>query len=164
MRHLLDTPREPFASTGEFVEPRELDQRLSPEQLFTPLSADSSQLAAVVAASAGRNFVMIGPPGTGKSQTIANMIAHNLALGRTVLFVAEKAAALEVVYRRLREHGLGEFCLELHSNKARKQDVIRQLGEAWQARAALSEEEWERETRRLRLLRDELNQLVNALH
>ena len=164
VRHLLDTPREPFASTGEFVEPRELDQRLSPEQLFTPLSADSSQLAAVVAASAGRNFVMIGPPGTGKSQTIANMIAHNLALGRTVLFVAEKAAALEVVYRRLREHGLGEFCLELHSNKARKQDVIRQLGEAWQARAALSEEEWERETRRLRLLRDELNQLVNALH
>lgn len=164
VRHLLDTPREPFAAGGEFVEPRELDRRLSPEQLFTPLSADSSQLAAVVAAAEGRNFVMIGPPGTGKSQTIANMIAHNLALGRSVLFVAEKAAALEVVYRRLREHGLGEFCLELHSNKARKQDVIRQLGEAWQARGVLSDAEWTRETRRLRLLRDELNQLVKALH
>ena len=164
VRHLLETPREPFAGGGEFVDPRELDQRLSPEQLFTPLSADSSQLAAVVATAEGRNFVMIGPPGTGKSQTIANMIAHNLALGRTVLFVAEKAAALEVVYRRLREHGLGEFCLELHSNKARKQDVIRQLGEAWQAGAALGAGEWERETQRLRLLRDELNQLVKVLH
>ncbi|MBV2131589.1 DUF4011 domain-containing protein [Pseudomonas sp. MAP12] len=164
VRHLLDTPREPFAQSGEFVEPRELDRRLSPEQLFTPLSADSSQLAAVVAAAEGRNFVMIGPPGTGKSQTIANMIAHNLALGRSVLFVAEKAAALEVVYRRLREHGLGEFCLELHSNKARKPDVIRQLGAAWQAGAELGPGEWERETTRLRLLRDELNQLVKALH
>lgn len=164
VRHLLDTPREPFAAGGGFVEPRELDQRLNPEQLFTPLSADSSQLAAVVTAAEGRNFVMIGPPGTGKSQTIANMIAHNLALGRSVLFVAEKAAALEVVYRRLREHGLGEFCLELHSNKARKQDVIRQLGAAWQAGAELGPGEWERETQRLRLLRDELNQLVKALH
>ena len=164
VRHLLDNPREPFAGGGEFVAPRELDRRLGPEQLFTPLTADSSQLAAVVAAAEGRNFVMIGPPGTGKSQTIANMIAHNLALGRTVLFVAEKAAALEVVYRRLREHGLGEFCLELHSNKARKQDVIRQLGEAWQARGELSEAEWQRETQRLRVLRDGLNQLVKALH
>lgn len=164
VRHLLDNPREPFAGGGEFVEPRELDRRLGPEQLFTPLTADSSQLAAVVAAAEGRNFVMIGPPGTGKSQTIANMIAHNLALGRTVLFVAEKAAALEVVYRRLREHGLGEFCLELHSNKARKQDVIRQLGEAWQARGELSDAEWQRETQRLRVLRDGLNQLVKALH
>lgn len=164
VRHLLDNPREPFAGGGEFVEPRELDRRLGPEQLFTPLTADSSQLAAVVAAGEGRNFVMIGPPGTGKSQTIANMIAHNLALGRTVLFVAEKAAALEVVYRRLREHGLGEFCLELHSNKARKQDVIRQLGEAWQARGELSDAEWQRETQRLRVLRDGLNQLVKALH
>lgn len=164
VRHLLDTPREPFAQSGEFVAPGELDVRLDPEQLFAPLSADSSQLAAVVAAAEGRNFVMIGPPGTGKSQTIANMIAHNLALGRSVLFVAEKAAALEVVYRRLREHGLGEFCLELHSNKARKQDVIRQLGAAWQAGAELGPGEWERETQRLRLLRDELNQLVKALH
>ncbi|MDV5296325.1 DEAD/DEAH box helicase family protein [Klebsiella michiganensis] len=56
-------------------------------------------------------------PGTGKSQTIANMIAHNLALGRRVLFVAEKKAALDVVYRRLEAQGLGEFCLELHSAK-----------------------------------------------
>lgn len=66
------------------------------------LNADSSQLAVVVVAAEGKNFVMVGPPGTGKSQTIANMIVHNLGLGRTVLFVSEKAAALDVVYRRLR--------------------------------------------------------------
>lgn len=164
VRHLIDSPREPFAQPGEFVAPRELDRRVSPEQLFTPLSADSSQLAAVVAAAEGRNFVMIGPPGTGKSQTIANMIAHNLALGRRVLFVAEKAAALEVVYRRLREHGLGEFCLELHSNKARKVEVFQQLADAWKARGTLRDVEWARETSRLRQLRDELNALVEALH
>lgn len=164
VRHLIDTPREPFAQSGEFIQPRELDSRITPAELFTPLSSDSSQLAAVVGSAEGRNFVMIGPPGTGKSQTIANMIAHNLGLGRTVLFVSEKSAALDVVYRRLREQGLGEFCLELHSNKARKLDVLRQLGEAWNTKGDLSAEEWERETRRLQQVRDELNQLVCALH
>lgn len=164
VRHLIDTPREAFGEGGTFVEPRELDERIDPQALFTPLSADSSQLAAVVAAASGKNFVMIGPPGTGKSQTIANLIAHNLGLGRTVLFVSEKAAALDVVYRRLREQGLGEFCLELHSNKARKQDVLRQLGNAWTARGTLSPDAWDAQTRRLRMLRDELNRFVHALH
>lgn len=164
VRHLIDTPREPFKEVSQFVEPRELDRLIDPEALFTPLSADSSQLAAVVAAAAGKNFVMIGPPGTGKSQTIANIIAHNLGLGRTVLFVSEKAAALDVVYRRLREQGLGEFCLELHSNKARKLDVLKQLGEAWEARGKLSVEDWQERTRSLRVLRDELNQFVKGLH
>ncbi len=164
VRHLLDSPRAPFGEPGEFIEPAALDAQVGPDKLFTPLSADSSQLAAVVASAAGRNFVMIGPPGTGKSQTIANMIAHNLALGRRVLFVAEKAAALDVVYRRLCEHGLGGFCLELHSNKSRKQDVLRQLGDAWRVRSVKTDELWEQETRRLRLLRDDLNQVVRALH
>lgn len=164
VRHLIETPRDPFAQTGEFIQPTELDKKISPAELFTPLSSDSSQLAAVVGSAEGKNFVMIGPPGTGKSQTIANMIAHNLGLGRTVLFVSEKAAALDVVYRRLREQGLGEFCLELHSNKARKLDVLRQLGEAWNIRGDLPVQEWERETGRLQQVRDELNQLVQALH
>lgn len=164
VRHLMDTPREPFGDAGDFVDPRTLDERFDPAHQFTPLHADSSQLAAVMTAAAGRNFVMIGPPGTGKSQTIANLIAHNLGLGRTVLFVSEKAAALNVVYRRLREQGLGEFCLELHSNKARKLDVIRQLGEAWEARGKLTEGRWREQTNRLRALREELNQFVRALH
>lgn len=164
VRHLIDTPREPFAQEGSFREPHDLDEFISPAELFAPLSYDSSQLAAIVASSEGKNFVMIGPPGTGKSQTIANMIAHNLGLGKTVLFVSEKAAALDVVFRRLREQGLGEFCLELHSNKARKLDVLKQLGDAWQTRSALSHDEWRRETERLKLLRDDLNEFVKALH
>src|SRR5471030_2552871 len=97
---------------GEFLSADVLDQKITASELFLPLPIDSSQLSAVVASASGRDFVLDGPPGTGKSQTIANMIAHNLGLGRRVLFVAEKKAALEVVYRRLEEKGLGEFCLE----------------------------------------------------
>ncbi len=164
VRHLIDTPRDLFAAQQEFIAPTQLDSELNPAEVFTPLSADSSQLAAVIAAAKGKNFVMIGPPGTGKSQTIANMIAHNLGLGRRVLFVAEKAAALDVVYRRLREQGLGDFCLELHSNKARKLDVLRQLGQAWDSRGELAAGRWEADTDQLRKLRDQLNAQVRALH
>lgn len=164
VRHLMENPREPFQENHDFVDPRTLDDTVAPGELYTPLSLDSSQLAAVVAGAAGKNFVMIGPPGTGKSQTISNMIAHNLGLGRTVLFVSEKVAALNVVYRRLQAHGLGEFCLELHSNKARKLDVIRQLGAAWDARGRMSESQWTTQTQKLKVVRDELNQFVRALH
>ena len=71
-----------------------------------------------------------GPPGTEKSETIGNIIAHNIALVRRVLFVSEKMAALEVVYDRLRKSQLGDFCLELYSAKANKKVVIDQLGAA----------------------------------
>ncbi len=79
--------------------------------------ADSSQCETLEVALSGRDLVIQGPPGTGKSQTITNLIAAALAGKKTVLFVAEKLAALEVVRRRLRELGLGDFCLELHSHK-----------------------------------------------
>ena len=81
--------------------------------------ADSSQHRAIIDVMRGRSFVIKGPPGTGKSQTIANIIAANLAKGKSVLFVAEKAAALDVVKKRLDEAGLGDFCFELHSTKAK---------------------------------------------
>jgi hypothetical protein len=89
--------------------------------------ADSSQHSALVDALAGKNLVIQGPPGTGKSQTITNLIAAAIAAGKTVLFVAEKLAALEVVKRRLDAARLGAFCLELHSHKARKRDVLDNL-------------------------------------
>jgi very-short-patch-repair endonuclease len=89
--------------------------------------ADSSQAEALQFALRGNSLVIHGPPGTGKSQTITNLIAAALAGNKTVLFVSEKLAALEVVRRRLRELGLGEFCLELHSNKTRKQTLIKDL-------------------------------------
>ncbi|MGH7025421.1 MAG: DUF4011 domain-containing protein [Caulobacteraceae bacterium] len=89
--------------------------------------ADSSQCEALEVALAGRNLVVQGPPGTGKSQTITNLVAAALARGKTVLFVAEKLAALEVVRRRMRELGLGDFCLELHSHKTRKTEALEDI-------------------------------------
>ncbi|MCU0756012.1 MAG: DUF4011 domain-containing protein, partial [Xanthomonadales bacterium] len=84
VQHLLDTPREPYVGSGEgtdFPEPRRLDREFPPSRTWCPLPADASQLAAVMAAAQGRDFVLIGPPGTGKSQTITNLIAQTLAEG-----------------------------------------------------------------------------------
>jgi superfamily II DNA or RNA helicase len=131
--HLLDHPRDHFSS-GAFPDEKDLDRLKAPRDIFAPLDYDSSQLAAIVASAEKRDFVLIGPPGTGKSQSIANMISHNMALGRKILFVAEKRAALDVVYRRLDNLGLSPFCLELHSNKAKKRDVLNQLNRAWDTR------------------------------
>jgi very-short-patch-repair endonuclease len=151
-------------SVGKFPEPKDLDSTVEPGELFTPLPADSSQLAAVVASAKGHSFVLDGPPGTGKSQTIANMIAHNLALGRRVLFVAEKMAALDVVKRRLEDKGIGQFCLELHSSKSSKMHVLQQLDRAWTSRDTLTEANWDTQARKVRSLRDRLNEVVQALH
>ena len=164
VKHLIDKPREPYLSEISFVDPQTLDQTYSPEKVFCPLSADSSQLSAVITAANGKDFVLIGPPGTGKSQTIANLIAHCLAEQKTVLFVSEKIAALNVVYRRLCEIKLGDFCLELHSNRARKLDVLQQLSRAWDAKGPVNAKEWERDAQRLKALRHELNQFVKQLH
>lgn len=164
VRHLLDTPRDAYPPGAPFPQVRELDQHFDPKQVFCPLPVDSSQLSAVLAASQGKDFVLIGPPGTGKSQTIANLIAQSLAQGRRVLFVSEKIAALDVVYRRLREIGLGEFCLELHSSKARKLDVLAQLQSAWSSSGHADAEQWRAEAEKLKRLRDALNIYVERLH
>ncbi|WP_446684738.1 DUF4011 domain-containing protein [Cyanobacterium sp. HL-69] len=95
------------------------------------VSGDSSQLLAVYAALQGRSFVLQGPPGAGKSQTITNLIAAFLAKGKSVLFIAEKMAALEVVQRRLNGIGLGDFCLELHSSDVNRRTVIDSLMESF---------------------------------
>ncbi|MHB8782936.1 MAG: DUF3320 domain-containing protein [Desulfobacteria bacterium] len=164
VKHLIHTPTDEYPDDGIFPDPDRLDETHSPEETFCPLSSDSSQLAAVHAAAAGKSFVLHGPPGTGKSQTIANIIAHNLALGKTVLFVSEKRAALEVVYRRLTESGLGPFCLELHSNKSHKKGVLSQLDQALNAHVGHSSEEWLEEAKKLAATRKELNAFVSALH
>ncbi len=90
-------------------------------------AADSSQHSAIIDVLAGKNMVINGPPGTGKSQTITNVIACALSEGKKVLFVSEKLAALDVVQRRLNQAGLGDFCLELHSNKTQKKKLIESL-------------------------------------
>ena len=107
--------------------------------LHCVVDADSSQIEAIEMARSGQSFVLQGPPGTGKSQTITNMIAECLSEGRKVLFVSEKLAALNVVYDKLRQAGLAEFCLELHSHKANKKDVIADICQTLRAgRSAVS--------------------------
>jgi very-short-patch-repair endonuclease len=164
VNHLIERPHEPIGA-GEDLEARhDMDERHQPDGLLAPLLADSSQLNAISRAGAGHDFALEGPPGTGKSQTITNLIAHFLGHGKTVLFVSEKMAALDVVQRRLNSIGLGPFCLQLHSAKAKKTEVLDQLRAAMNVSNKHTEDDWKREAERLGLLRANLNDLVRALH
>jgi Protein of unknown function (DUF4011)/Protein of unknown function (DUF3320) len=102
----------------------ESDDNLSMHRLYTVLDADSSQAAVIEAAKGGANLVVEGLPGTGKSQTIVHLIAELMASGKTILFVSEKLAALQVVKERIDKIGLGDFCLELYSRKVNQRDVL----------------------------------------
>jgi very-short-patch-repair endonuclease len=164
VRHLIDTPKESYGDPSDMPDERSLDEDVDPQSLFMPLLADSSQTAAVVAAAGGKDYVLFGPPGSGKSQTIANMIVQLMGDAKTVLFVSQKTTALEVVRRRLNEVGLGSFCLEVHSTKAQKNIVLSQLKNAWESRAADAAHEWNDATTDLKKLRDQLNAVVFALH
>ena len=103
------------------------DREVSPIDTFQVVDADSSQQDAVLLSKRGVSFVLQGPPGTGKSQTITNIISEAIADGKKVLFVSEKMAALQVVYNRLVRVGLGDFCFTLHSHKANKKEILREL-------------------------------------
>ncbi|MFI1993589.1 DUF4011 domain-containing protein [Actinoplanes sp. NPDC020271] len=120
--------------TDEFkftpIRPEEVDRLAPPEDVPLVLDADSSQRACVAAALAGHSFVMDGPPGTGKSQTVANMIGALLHAGKRVLFVSEKVAALDVVRNRLAEAGLDRYILELHGQQAGRREVATLLAAA----------------------------------
>ncbi|HEX7482211.1 MAG TPA: DUF4011 domain-containing protein, partial [Candidatus Bathyarchaeia archaeon] len=143
---------------------KDVDKIEAPAKTYQVLDADSSQRVSIEYALRGQSFVMKGPPGTGKSQTIANMIAECIANGKSVLFVSDKMAALEVVYKRLSEVGLSHFCLELHSSKANKQQVVaelkRSLDETLIPRKLPSAHEFER----MAEYRDALNGYVASLH
>ncbi len=123
VNHLIYTP------TAEFSDPAPGPRNVDLDALnnAVPVAADSSQLEAVAEAEAGRTFVLEGPPGTGKSQTITNLLAHALAKGKRVLFVAEKRAALDVVKDRLDAVGIGPFALDLHDKGARPAAVRAQI-------------------------------------
>ncbi|WP_349636745.1 DUF3320 domain-containing protein [Tardiphaga sp. P9-11] len=165
VKHLIDNPESAFDGADQpFPDENDIDRHYASADLVMPLPADSSQVAASLAAAQGRDFVIVGPPGTGKSQTIANMIAMCLAGHKTVLFVAEKTAALDVVHRRLREHGLGDHCLELHSSKADRKQFFNQLKNSWEKRGPQIGAQWVTLNDRLQIRRDELNAYVAALH
>lgn len=142
----------------------ELDTAAPPEQAHLVLDADASQRRAVVAALGGVSFVMDGPPGTGKSQTIVNMIAELIAAGRSVLFVSEKAAALEVVAKRLADVGLSDFLLELHSHKANRKEVVQELARAVRMQPQASGGMNGAERARLEQRRKELNEYAAAVN
>jgi hypothetical protein len=148
---------------GELVRAEEVDGR-HPADLPTVLDADSTQLAAMASALDGKSFVLQGPPGTGKSQTITNLVAACLARGKTVLFVSEKMAALEVVHRRLRDVGLADFCLELHSHKANKKQVVESLKASLENAARTPAADWREHGDRLLEARSALDGYVRALH
>ncbi|MDR6610124.1 DUF3320 domain-containing protein [Pseudomonas synxantha] len=111
-----------------YAEDVNIDSVLKPGEVCFVKDADSSQTEAILEVREGANLVIQGPPGTGKSQTITNIIAELIAQNKTVLFVAEKMAALEVVKRRLDECHLGDAVLELHSHKSTKLSVLKELG------------------------------------
>lgn len=148
---------------GEGVpDPKRLDD-LDPQSNYQVVDADSSQRAAIRAARAGESLVIQGPPGTGKSQTITNIIAECLAAGKSVLFVAEKAAALEVVQRRLEKVGLGDFVLELHSKNASKRAVLERIEEALEVRLGRRRSEVA-DSEELMRTREQLNAYARDLH
>lgn len=153
-----------FADPGPLLdEDVPVDTHVAPAQMVHIVDSDSSQTLAIEEVRRGRDLVIQGPPGTGKSQTIANVIAAAVADGKTVLFVAEKMAALEVVKRRLDATGVGDACLELHSNKANKRAVLEELRRTWDLGAPRTDSLSVLNTR-LTELRDELNAHADRLH
>lgn len=135
-----------------------------PVVLHNVVDADSSQAEAVEMAKRGASFVLQGPPGTGKSQTITNIVAELMSDGKTVLFVSEKLAALNVVYGKLKDAGLGEFCLELHSHKANKKQVIDELCDTLRAQRFGLSDRAEREFKARLDAENRLNDYERELH
>lgn len=117
----------PIPSVPDNIQNFDHDKNIRPIDSYQVLDADSSQQDAILYAKKNISFVLQGPPGTGKSQTITNLIAESLAEGKKVLFVSEKVAALDVVYKRLNQVGLQDFCLTLHSHHANKKEVLQDL-------------------------------------
>lgn len=132
------------------------------EEVTPPLPSDVSQRKALALCGSGRSFVLHGPPGTGKSQTITNMIALALERGKTVLFVAEKKAAVDVVKRRLDEIGIGDFCLELGS-KTDCGEAFKQIDGTLRLKGKSGEEDFS-VTEEYRRAQKELASMQSALH
>ena len=135
-----------------------------PNECYEVLSSDSSQHEAIRLSKAGVSFVLQGPPGTGKSQTIANIIAEALSAGKTVLFVSGKAAALDIVYKRLSEVRLEDFCLALHNHKANKKDVIAGIGDSLNLSRIRVKDSAMSELNELFDTRQSLNRYARELH
>ncbi|GAA5818772.1 MAG: conserved hypothetical protein [Methanobrevibacter sp. CfCl-M3] len=142
----------------------DIDKKLSYKDLYNVLDADSSQIAVIEDVKAGRNLVVEGPPGTGKSQTIVNLIAELIGSGKSVLFVSEKMAALEVVKNRLESVGLGKFVLQLHSHRTSRRSLLKEIKRGLNRRDLDDDLDVEQTIRKLESLRSQLDEYVEVLH
>ncbi|TDQ37683.1 DUF3320 domain-containing protein [Aureibacillus halotolerans] len=154
--------RKSFTQSYNFSEALTPEKEISTPSLV-PLSADGSQMEALHAASSGESFVLHGPPGSGKSQTITNIITNTLGEGKTVLFVAEKMAALEVVYQKLKGIGLEPFLLSVYSNKAQKNQVLEQFDKSFKVERTASVN-WEEYNTDIAQLKKSLFDISKELH
>ena len=131
---------------------------------FLVLDADSSQNYAINAVLAGQSLIIKGPPGTGKSQTIANLITSLVARGKTVLFVAEKRAAIEAVTKRLGQQQLLDLVLDLHGGVTSRRAFAQSVGQALAASRAAPPVDNSWELQRTEKRREQLNAYAQALH
>ena len=158
---LIDEKNELSGNSLEDISEDDVD----PLTVLAPLPCDSAQFSAIYESARGTTFVLHGPPGTGKSQTIANIIANGLASGKRVLFVAQKQAALQVVKKRLESIGLGDFCLELHSGKAaNKGEIVRSIENTLALSSSFNENAFLSAAEKLNEIRRNLKQPFYALH
>jgi len=144
-------------------DPHEFD-RTPPQNEFLILDADSSQQQSIAAVLKGQSAVIHGPPGTGKSQTIANLIASLAVQGRRVLFVAEKRAALEVVQKRLKQVGLEYIAIDMHGADVSPRLVLERVGKALESVRASTSVDCEAMHQRFVERRERLNRHVERLH
>ena len=143
----------------------ESEDDAEPCEIITPLPCDSTQYAAVAESAKGTTFVLHGPPGTGKSQTITNMIANAIYGGKRVLFVAEKQAALQVVKKRLSDIGIGDFCMELHSGKnTDKGEIVRSIENTLALKSEQSGDKFTAAGEKIKSARATLRAPLAALH
>ena len=152
-------PVEPLCGENDNIDPL-----FDPAQTAHVIDCDSSQSLVIEEACRGRSLVIQGPPGTGKSQTITNLIASAVKSGKTILFVSEKMAALEVVKRRLDNIGIGDMCLELHSKKAKKRAVLEEIDRTLKLGTPMLPDSLRDTVKRLRQRREQLNTHVKSLH
>ncbi len=165
MGRLAENPVvEAMVSGGIYHADPDLEADADPYGLCLTVPADASQIKAVRAASEGKTFIMHGPPGTGKSQTITNIITDAIYRGKTVLFVAEKRAALDVVEKRLDGIGIGNHCLELHSDKTEKSKVLEQLRKAMDPCKEYDGSKLEETVAKLNAVKEKLDAYVSDLH
>jgi len=150
----------------DFMDEYEIDELSDPHTNYPLIfDADSSQHSAIVDAIDGKNLVIEGPPGTGKSQTISNLIGAALSQGKSVLFMSEKQAALNVVYEKLSNAGLGHFCLNLHSYKSQKKEILQSIGDRMATyKTFISPQGFLDEIERYETLKEDLSLYVNLVN